>query len=177
MSKHSDVELQNGEDSESEFVSKTQLKQQAEQLKKLGLNLVDLKKGERDKIPLDDELLSAIELAIKINRKKDGFRRQLQFIGKLLRSRDIEEIETALQRLKSAHLETNKHFHLLEKLRDDIVAKGDKAINEVIEAYPNLERQKLRQLHRQAQQQSKQNKPPVASREIFQYLKSEISPN
>lgn len=164
----------NDEYTESEYVSKTQLKQAAEDLKKLGLELVDLTKGEREKIPLNDDLRDAIELAARINRKKDGFRRQLQLIGKKLRGCEVEPIQEALRRLKSSHVVANKHFHLLERLRDDILKNGDKAINACVGEYSQLERQKLRQLFRQAQQQAKQNKPPVAARELFQYLKTEI---
>jgi ribosome-associated protein len=145
---------------EQEIISKTQLKQAAERLKKIGLELVDLTKGEREKIPL--------------NRKKDGFRRQLQLIGKKLRDRDIEPIELALARLKSSHSEANRHFHGLERLRDDIINKGDDAINAAITEYPQLERQKLRQMQRTAQKQADENKPPAAAREIFQYLRGEI---
>lgn len=159
---------------EQVFESKTQLKQAADRLKKVGFELVDLTKGEREKIPLDDELLTAVELCTKINRKKDGFRRQLQLIGKKLRARDIDEIELALARLKSSHSEANRHFHGLERIRDEIINKGDDAINAAILEYPQLERQKLRQLLRTAKKQADENKPPAAAREIFQYLRTEI---
>lgn len=164
----------NSEIDDEDFVSKTQIKQEAERLKKIGLELVDLTKGEREKIPLDDELLDAIELCTRINRKKDGFRRQLQLIGKKLRSRDIEPIELGLNNLKSSHSVANRHFHSLERLRDDILNEGNDGINKVISQYPQLERQKLRQLLRTAQKQEAQKKPPAAAREIFQYLRSEI---
>lgn len=159
---------------EDEVASKTQLKQAAENLKKIGLELVDLTKGEREKIPLDDELLACIDLCTRINRKKDGFRRQLQLIGKKLRSRDVEPIELALANLKSSHTLTNKHFHALERLRDDIIQAGDDGINKAITQYPQLERQKLRQMLRTAQKETTENKPPAAAREIFQYLRNEI---
>ena len=72
------------------YVSKSEIKRDAEELKKLGIELVNLSKNEIVKIPLDEDLLYAIELAQKI--KKEGYRRQIQYIGKLLRSRDIEPI-------------------------------------------------------------------------------------
>lgn len=159
---------------EQEPTSKTQLKLASERLKKLGLELVDLTPGERNKIPLDDELLAAIELCTRINRKKDGFRRQIQLIGKRLRAREVESIEVALANLKSSHSVANRHFHSLERLRDQILAEGNDGINKVIADHPQLERQKLRQMLRNAQKQAAENKPPAASREIFQYLRSEI---
>lgn len=159
---------------ENALPSKTQLKQEAERLKKIGLELVDLTKGERDKIPLDEELLTAVELCTRINRKKDGFRRQLQLIGKKLRGREIEPIEVALANLKSSNSAANRHFHSLEKMRDDIINNGMDGINKAVTEHPQLERQKLRQLHRNAQKQAVENKPPIAAREIFIYLRTEI---
>lgn len=174
MSTNSPENFEDGVHDEHAFPSKTQLKQAAERLKKIGLELVDLTKGEREKIPLDEELSTAIELCTRINRKKDGFRRQLQLIGKKLRSREIEPIEVALANLKSSNSAANRHFHSLEKMRDDIINMGMDGINKAVTEHPQLERQKLRQLHRNAQKQAKENKPPIAAREIFIYLRSEI---
>ncbi|MEM0911396.1 MAG: ribosome biogenesis factor YjgA, partial [Pseudomonadota bacterium] len=81
------------EDEEQEYVSKTQLKKEADDLKKLGLEILDLSAKNRASLPLDDELNEALDTASKINRKKDGFRRQIQFIGKLLRKQDVAPIE------------------------------------------------------------------------------------
>jgi ribosome-associated protein len=165
---------ENFDSDENALPSKTQLKQEAERLKKIGLELVDLTKGERDKIPLDEELLAAVELCTRINRKKDGFRRQLQLIGKKLRGREIEPIEVALTNLKSSNSAANRHFHSLEKMRDYIINNGMDGINKAVSEHPQLERQKLRQLHRNAQKQAAENKPPIAAREIFIYLRTEI---
>ncbi|HDS1293531.1 TPA: DUF615 domain-containing protein, partial [Pluralibacter gergoviae] len=78
------------EDDEIIWVSKSEIKRDAEELKQLGAELVDLGKNALDRIPLDDDLRAAIELAQRI--KKEGRRRQLQLIGKLLRSRDVDPI-------------------------------------------------------------------------------------
>jgi len=174
MSTNSPENYENGVPNEQEPLSKTQLKAEADRLKKIGLELVDLTKGERDKVPLDDELLEAVELCTRINRKKDGFRRQLQLIGKRLRAREIEPIEKAIANLRSSNTEANRHFHSLEKMRDDIINNGMDGINRVVTDHPQLERQKLRQLHRNMEKQSAENKPPIAAREIFQYLRAEI---
>jgi ribosome-associated protein len=154
--------------------SKTQLKQEAEDLKKLGVELVELSSGQLSEIPLLDELREAIELAKRINKKKDGYRRQLQLVGKILRKCDIAHIEDGLNKLRAHHLRANNHFHELEQLRDDIVNKGDSAIQTLLDSYPDLDRQKLRQMQRQAAKQKETEKPPKAAREIFQYLKQNI---
>nr|WP_240615609.1 ribosome biogenesis factor YjgA [Alteromonas facilis] len=154
--------------------SKSQLKREAEAKQKLALTLVDMSDAHLAKMPLDDELLDAITLARKINRKKDGFRRQLQFLGKLMRMRDTSPIEQAVSLLTSKHQQANAHFHYLETLRDRIVKQGDKAINPLVDEHPELERQKLRQLQRKAAKELKEQKPPAAARELFKYLKEFI---
>ena len=159
---------------EQQEKSKSQLKREADEKQKLALQLVDMSEANLAKMPLDEELLESLQVARKINRKKDGFRRQLQFLGKLMRARDTHPIEHAVAMLTSKHRMANAHFHHLEKLRDEIDQQGDSAIESCIEKYPVLERQKLRQLYRKAQKELQQQKPPAASRELFKYLKASI---
>lgn len=159
---------------EEEFVSKTQIKQEALALQKLGVSLIDLSQAELAKIPMDSELLDSVLLARRIRQKKEGYRRQLQFIGKLMRSRDVAPIEQALLTIKSAHKKQNNEFHKLEQLRDDMIGQGDQIIESTLNEYTTLDRQKLRQLVRQAKKQKTENKPPKASRELFKYLKETI---
>ena len=102
---------QEEEDDEIIWVSKSEIKRDAEALKKLGAELVALSKTQLERIPLDEQLLEAILLAQKI--KREGLRRQLQLIGKLLRARDPEPITTALDKLKNRH---NQQVVILHKL-------------------------------------------------------------
>ncbi|WP_455815503.1 ribosome biogenesis factor YjgA [Pseudomonas graminis] len=157
------------EDDEIIWVSKSEIKRDAEELKRLGGELVELGKNSLDKIPLDEDLRAAIELAQKI--KKEGRRRQMQLIGKMLRSRDEEPIRTALDKLKNRHNQQVALFHKLEVLRDRLVEKGDDAVPEVLNLYPHADRQQLRAMIRNAQKEKAANKPPKAYRQIFQYLR------
>ncbi|AXU96583.1 ribosome biogenesis factor YjgA [Erwinia persicina] len=157
------------EDDEIIWVSKSEIKRDAEELKRLGGELVELGKNSLDKIPLDEDLRAAIELAQKI--KKEGRRRQMQLIGKMLRSRDEEPIRTALDKLKNRHNQQVALFHKLEVLRDRLVEQGDDAIPEVLNLYPDADRQQLRAMIRNAQKEKAANKPPKAYRQIFQYLR------
>ncbi|MDF2179120.1 ribosome biogenesis factor YjgA [Aliiglaciecola sp. CAU 1673] len=159
------------DDQDVELKSKTQLKNEMHELQQLGQKLVDLGQAALAKVPMDTELAEAVKLARRINRKKDGFRRQLQFIGKLMRNRDTTPIRQALDLIENRHQQATVKLHRLERMRDDIVAKGDSAIEAALQENPQLERQKLRQLALQAQREASHNKPPKASREIFQYLK------
>ena len=160
---------QEEEDDEIIWVSKSEIKRDAEELKRLGAELVELGKNSLDKIPLDEDLRAAIELAQKI--KKEGRRRQMQLIGKMLRSRDEDPIRQALDKLKNRHNQQVALFHKLEVLRDRLVEQGDDVIPEVLNLYPHADRQQLRAMIRNAQKEKAGNKPPKAYRQIFQYLR------
>lgn len=157
------------EDEEIIWVSKSEIKRDAEELKRLGAELVDLGKNSLDKIPLDERLRTEVELAQRI--KKEGRRRQLQLIGKLLRSIDVEPIRVALDKLNNRHNQQVALFHKLEMLRDRLIEQGDEAMGDVIALYPEADRQQLRSMIRNAQKEKAGNKPPKSARQIFQYLR------
>lgn len=157
------------EDDEIIWVSKSEIKRDAEELKRLGAELVDLGKNALEKIPLDQDLRDAVELAQRI--KMEGRRRQLQLIGKLLRQRDVEPIRQALDKLKNRHNQQVAFFHKLEQLRDRLIEEGDGAIAEVLGLWPDADRQQLRTLIRNAKKEKEGNKPPKSARLIFQYLR------
>ncbi|KXF80040.1 ribosome biogenesis factor YjgA [Enterovibrio coralii] len=158
------------EEEEIIWVSRSEMKRDMEALQKLGEELVALKPAVLAKFPLDDDLRDAIIDAQRF--EKEARRRQLQLIGKMMRSRDPEPIQAALDMLRNKHSQQSIELKKLEKMRDRVVAEGDKAINDVVAAYPSADRQKLRQLARQAKKELEGNKPPKASREIFQMLKA-----
>lgn len=160
---------QEEEDDEIIWVSKSEIKRDAEELKRLGAELVELGKNSLDKIPLDEDLRVAIELAQRI--KKEGRRRQLQLIGKMLRTRDEDPIRQALDKLKNRHNQQVALFHKLEQLRDRLIEQGDDVMAEVINLYPQADRQQLRSMIRNAQKEKASNKPPKSARQIFQYLR------
>lgn len=127
----------------------------------MGAELVDLGKNALDKIPLDADLRAAIELAQRI--KMEGRRRQLQLIGKMLRQRDVDPIRQALDKLKNRHNQQVVVFHKLEQLRDRMVDGSDEAIEEVMNLWPDADRQQLRSLVRNARKEKAGNKPPKSS--------------
>lgn len=157
------------EEEEIIWVSKTEMKNDMEDLQKLGEELVELKPAVLEKFPLPEDLFDAIKDAQRF--KQEAKRRQLQYIGRLMRSIDPEPIQAALDKLRNKHSQATATLHKLEQLRDRVVAEGDSAINDVMEKYPQADRQRLRQLYLQANREKKANKPPKAYREIFQMLK------
>lgn len=135
-------------------VSKSEIKRDAQALKELGKQLVAMGKNALTHIPLDEQLRTEIELAQRLTR--EGQRRQLQLIGKLLRQRDIAPITQALDKLNNRHNQQTAQLHKLEALRDELITQGDSAITEVMTRYPMCNRQQLRQLVRCAQRERTQ---------------------
>ena len=175
MAKRKKKEAFDWEDEDQEeiiWVSKSEIKRDAEDLKQLGEKLVNLTKANLTKVPLDDSLKDAIELAQRL--QKEARRRQLQYIGKLLRSIDAEHIREALEKIENKHNQQQAMLHKLEILRDELVAKGDAALTDLLNEYPSADRQQLRNLIRAAQKEKEQNKPSKAYREIYQILKTLI---
>ena len=172
MAKRKKKEAFDWEDEDQEeiiWVSKSEIKRDAEDLKQLGEKLVNLTKANLTKVPLDDSLKDAIELAQRL--QKEARRRQLQYIGKLLRSIDAEPIREALEKIENKHNQQQAMLHKLEILRDEVVTKGDAALTDLLNEHPSVDRQQLRNLIRAAQKEKEQNKPSKAYREIYQILK------
>lgn len=152
------------------FVSKSQLKRESHALQALGEELVGLPAAKLAKIPMPDELAEAVSLARRI-KARGGLKRQLQYIGKIMRNIDAEPIEKALDEIKSAAGKEAAKFHRLEQWRDRLVTEGDAALEQLLEEFPNADRQHLRQLTRNAQREAAKNKSPKSAREIFRYLR------
>ncbi len=150
--------------------SKSQLKREAEALQDLGEALVRLGKADLAKIELPDQLAEAIQLARKMPQR-GALKRQLQYIGKLMRSIDATPIQEAYNRITHPYREDVKHHHELEAWRDRLIHGGDAALGELVEKYPDTDRQHVRQLIRMANKEFKSNKPPKAARELFRYLR------
>ena len=175
MAKRKKKEAFDWEDEDQEeiiWVSKSEIKRDAEDLKQLGEKLVNLTKANLTKVPLDDSLKDAIELAQRL--QKEARRRQLQYIGKLLRSIDAEPIREALEKIENKHNQQQAMLHKLEILRDELVAKGDAALTDLLNEHSSADRQQLRNLIRAAQKEKEQNKPSKAYREIYQILRTLI---
>jgi len=158
------------DDEELILISKSQLKRESHALTDLGKELVELPQSKLDTIPLDDQLKEAVALARRIT-ERGGRKRQLQYLGKLLRNSDAEPIIAAMETLRTAHLQENARLHRLEQWRDRLLEEGDSALGELLDQHPTVDRQHLRQLLRNAQNERKQNKPPKAARELFRYLR------
>lgn len=151
------------------WVSKTEMKRDMEALQKLGEELVNLTPNALAKIPLDDDMHAAVKDAQRF--KNEARRRQLQYIGKQMRYIDLDPIQAALDKLNNKHSQTTVELKKLEQKRDKLITNGDSMINAILVDHPDADRQRLRQLVRQANKEKEQEKPAKAYREIFKYLK------
>jgi ribosome-associated protein len=156
---------------QDELPSKSALKRHMHHLQSVGESLLALNDRQLAQIPIEDEqLLAAIRDCRKI-RSNSARKRQLQFIGKLMRGVDAAPIEQALATLHDAKRRDAADFHRLEKLREDILALGLEGIELAVHAFPTADRQHLRNLVLQHQREVARAKPPAASRKLFRYLK------
>ena len=150
--------------------SKSARKREMQALQDIGEHIVKLSAGEFATIPLDGELLAAITLARRL-KSGEGLRRQMQYIGKLMRHADTTAIAAALQDLENGRALHNQRFHQLEYLRDTLIGDGVSAMEKALEQYPHADRQHLRQLITAAVKEREQQKPPAAARKLFRYLR------
>jgi len=153
--------------------SKTLRKKQMLALQKLGELLVLLPAAQLEKVPLTTTLSDAIIEARGL-KSHEAKRRQLQYIGKLMRHIDVIPIEEAVsQILRRDHLSKAK-FHQIERWRDQLIEGGDEIMQDFANKYPATDNQQLRQLIRNAQKQSKTGKPFGADTALFRYLRDTL---
>ena len=157
--------------------SKSQLKREMTALQKLGEALVDAPRDRVKKVPMPEDVLEAILECQQIS-SHEGRRRQLQFVGKKMRT--LSEEETAIiQKTVDGWRGTSKSeaaaLHAIERQRERLLA-DDNTITDLCAQHPTLNVQQLRTLIRNARKEQADNKPPKAYREIFQILKSLRAP-
>jgi len=157
------------------YVSKAELKKEVKELQAFAEQLVNLGKSQKKQLSASDELQAAFLLADKISNKPDALRRHMQFITKQLKDEDLDKLRAEYERIMSPNIASDKVMRKLEKLREKLLKNGDDAINELIEQHPSFERQRLRQLVRQAKKEVEKEQAGKNYKELFQYIKTEIN--
>ena len=140
-------------------------------LQGLGEMLVELSTGQIMKIDMPLELRDALLFAKTIN-KGEARRRQLQYIGVLMRDADPEPIQKGLDTISAGKFQNSKQFEELERWRDELVKGNDGLLEQIVSQFPGTDRQTLRQLVLNARKERERNKPPKASRALFRFLKA-----
>jgi len=153
--------------------SKSQVKREFLALQDLAHELSQLNETRLRKLQLPDKVLRGIAdyQSIKAYGAK---KRQLKYLGKLLRDVELDDAQLQLDVLEEQRRSETTALHKLEQWRERLI-DDDNTLNALIEEYPNIDRQHIRQLLRGVQQERANNKPPKNYRKLFQYLKEVIA--
>jgi ribosome-associated protein len=164
--------------------TRTDLKKESDALQKLGEDLLTLRAELLTKLELPDKLVDGVAEAKRITNF-EGKRRQMQFIGKLMRKLDPakwDEIRAALEEQHMPSVQETMVLHQAEQWRDRLIADDD-AVGQWLNISPDTDSQQLRALIRQARKDAKPEKPGEAVRhgrsyrEIFQLVREALLAN
>jgi len=153
--------------------SKSQVKREMQALQDLGAELIALPKDALKRMPMPEKLDEAVREARRIT-DHEGKRRQVQYVGRVMRSlfdTEIAALRTALDTYKGVNKAETAKLHWIERTREKLLA-DDAALTEFIRQHPNADPQEGRTLIRNARKEAQQNKPPRYFRELFQWIKS-----
>jgi len=150
-------------------ISKTRRKNEMNALQDLGVELVKLSRERLEKMDLPDRLLTELLEAQRLTAN-GAIRRQMQFIGKLMRDVESEPIAEQLAVIKGESTAAKTEFHALERWRERLL-EDDAALTEWLALYPDADVQKMRQLIRNAHKEAAESKPPKSSRQLFRLLR------
>lgn len=152
---------------ETEFISKSQRKRDSEALQDLGESLLDLSVDQLRKFELPEELLDAVLACKKIPPSKGtAFKRQRQYIGRLMRSIDPAPIVEQLNALKGLSVRENALMHQAERWRERLLNDAG-ALGEFMQAHPAADREALSTLMAGAHAERARQQPPKHFRELY----------
>lgn len=151
--------------------SKSQRKRDMDVIQKLAETLAALPSSQLAKMPLSETVMVAIRF-VRTLKAHGAKRRQMHYIGKLMREEALEPVRAALKMLERGREQDTAKFHAVEQWRDRLLLEGDEGIQTFLADYPAADRQQLRQLVRKAQLDRKNNKNTGAETELFRTLKA-----
>ncbi len=152
----------------NERPSKTRQKKAMHELRDLGAELVGLSAGQLKRIDLPEDILAAVRECQKITAH-GAHRRQLQYLGKLMRGADDAPIRAGLALIRGESAAETARLHRLERMRTRLL-EDEAALSEIAATWPGADLQQLRQLRRNALKEQEAGKPPKNFRAIFQAL-------
>jgi len=155
---------------QDEIVSKTKRKQEMHALQALGVALVELPESQLGTLALENKLHEAV-LAAKRIKSHEAKRRQMQYIGRLMREVDPEPIRARLAAVEGRSSQAAAAHRRLEAWRERLLA-DDAALTHFASEHPRADLQEIRSLIRSARKEQKEGKPPRAYRELFRVLKT-----
>jgi len=150
--------------------SKSERKREVTALQDLGERLLELSQEQLNNIRISQELQDALILA-KTLKSRGARRRQMQYIGVLMRRIDPEPIRLMIHEIDKGQKHKAREFQQLETMRNSLIDGDDTVFEEIIRRLPDADILRLRQLVRGARKEKKENKPPKQSRSLFRYLR------
>jgi ribosome-associated protein len=153
-----------------ERVSKTRRKQEMHALQALGAALVEIPDAQLASMQLPEKLAHAVREAKSIS-SHEGRRRQVQYIGRLMREIDPEPIRARLAEIEGSSATATARHRRMEQWRARLV-EDDAALTEFARAHPAADLQALRALIRNARREQKEGRPPRAFRELYRVLRA-----
>ncbi|MEX0618795.1 MAG: ribosome biogenesis factor YjgA [Pseudohongiellaceae bacterium] len=150
--------------------SKTKRKKDMTGLQNLGRELTGYTKSRLDHLNLPAPLRAAIDEYKRLPNSHEAKRRQLQFIGRIMRDVDVESIHRSIADLHSPPPEDRRRLQRLQQSTDAVLTENQELINQLLKEYPELERQQLRQFFRQHEKAALDAKPAVRSK-LTAYLR------
>lgn len=161
--------MSSANDAPEQEVSKTRRKQEMHDLQALGKALVELSAPHLEGMTLPEHLKAAVLEARRI-RSHEARRRQLQYIGRLMRELDAAPIREQLDALSGNSAQAAAAHRRMEAWRERLLA-DDAALTEFAAEHPGADMQSLRALIRNSRKEQKEGKPPRAYRDLFRMIK------
>ncbi len=169
-----DPDFEDGEEEETEYLSKTSLKKEMHKLQELAVHLTTLNADQLARVPLSPDLAAAIDETKNI-KKNEALRRHYQFLGRLMRSADSDAIAAAVADLKVQQDRLARLFHVMENWRDDLIRGEQNELERFFSEFPQADRQQLRQLVRAAKGAVGTQQAATHARKLFRFIRDIIT--
>ena len=150
--------------------NKTQIKRDMAVLFALGEEMSELSAAQLKMLELPESIHKAVTQVAGMPLK-GARKRLLKYIAAQLHKIDVEPIQEKLARLKNKSAHAVREHHIVEHWRDRLIAEGNDALTALLDEHPEVDRQQIRQLIRNAQKEAETAKPPKSSRMLYRYLK------
>ena len=153
-------------------VSKTELKKDSKKIQQFGRKISELTINNIEAFKFPLTIYEAV-IGLKNLKSNSAKKRQVQYLGKLLREFDLTHAFLVMKQLEVSSQKEIQRNHIIEGWRDKLLSNND-SITEFIDEFPKIDRQSLRQTISNAQREKKDSKGAKYSRQLFKLIKDII---
>ena len=154
-------------------VSKTELKKDSKKIQQFGKKISELSINDIKIFKLPSNIYEAT-IELKNIRSNSAKKRQVQYLGKLLREIDLTDAHLVMEQIKVSSQKEIQRNHIIEAWRDKLLS-NDKSTTEFVDKFPKIDRQSLRQTISNTKKERKDNKPPKYFRQLYKLIKDVIN--